>query len=64
MRQTGIMAEEAGDVLWYLAEIADALGITLEDIARRNIAKLRNRYPDGFDPERSRNREGEHEDHH
>ena len=51
------MAEEAGDVLWYLAEIADALGLTLEDIARRNIAKLRKRYPDGFDPERSINRE-------
>ena len=51
------MAEEAGDVLWYLAEIADALGTTLEDIARRNIDKLRNRYPDGFDPDRSRNRE-------
>lgn len=52
------MAEEAGDVLWYLAEIADALGLPLEDIARRNIDKLRKRYPDGFDPERSRNREG------
>ena len=51
------MAEEAGDVMWYLAEIADALGLTLEDIARRNIDKLRKRYPDGFDPERSRNRE-------
>ena len=50
------MAEEAGDVLWYLAEIADALGLTMEDIARRNIDKLRKRYPEGFDPERSRNR--------
>ena len=58
------MAEEAGDVMWYLAEIADALGITMEDIARRNIDKLIKRYPDGFDPERSRNREEEHEDHH
>ena len=58
------MAEEAGDVLWYLAEIADALWLTLEEIARRNINKLLNRYPDGFDPERSINREGEHEDHH
>lgn len=58
------MAEEAGDVLWYLAEIADALGVTLEDIARRNIDKLRKRYPEGFDPERSINREGENEDHH
>lgn len=53
------MAEEAGDVLWYLAEIADALGLPLEEIALRNINKLRNRYPDGFDPERSINREGE-----
>ena len=53
------MAEEAGDVMWYLAEIADALGVTLEDIARRNIDKLLKRYPDGFDPERSINREGE-----
>lgn len=58
------MAEEAGDVLWYLAEIADALDVTLEEIARRNIEKLSKRYPDGFDPERSINREGEHEDHH
>ena len=58
------MAEEAGDVMWYLAEIADALGLTMEDIARRNIEKLLKRYPDGFDPERSINREGEHEDHH
>lgn len=53
------MADEAGDVLWYLAEIADAFGFTLEDIARRNIDKLLKRYPDGFDPERSRNRDGE-----
>ena len=58
------MAEEAGDVLWYLAEISDALGVTLEDIARRNIDKLLKRYPDGFDPERSINRDGEHEDQH
>ena len=51
------MAEEAGDVMWYLAEIADALGLTLEDISRLNIDKLRKRYPDGFDPERSMHRE-------
>ena len=51
------MAEEAGDVMWYLAESADALGMTLEDIARRNIDKLLKRYPEGFDPERSMHRE-------
>ena len=58
------MAEEAGDVLWYLAEIADAMGLTLEEIALRHIDKLRKRYPNGFDPERSIHREGEHENHH
>ena len=58
------MIEEAGDVLWYLSELADGLDISLEDIAIRNIEKLARRYPDGFDPERSMHREGEHEDHH
>ena len=48
--------EEAGDVLWYLAEIAATCGFTLEDVALANIAKLRRRYPDGFDTERSKNR--------
>ena len=42
--------EEAGDVLWYLAEIAAALDMTLEEVALANIAKLKRRYPDGFDP--------------
>lgn len=42
------MAIELGDVLWYLADIATALGLTLEEIAAMNVAKLRARYPDGF----------------
>ena len=53
------LAEETGDVLWYVAETAAGLGLTLEDIARMNIEKLKRRYPDGFDAERSRHREGE-----
>ncbi len=48
--------EELGDVLWYLAEIAAALDMTLEEVALANIAKLQRRYPDGFDTERSKNR--------
>lgn len=53
------MIKEAGDVLWYVAELAAGLGITLEDIASRNIEKLSGRYPDGhFDAERSIHREG------
>lgn len=47
------MAEELGDVLWYAAETSAGLGVTLEEVARRNIDKLKRRYPDGFDPERS-----------
>lgn len=46
--------KEMGDVLWYLALLADALETTLDEVAARNIAKLRARYPDGFDPSRSK----------
>lgn len=47
------LAEEVGDVLWYIAETAAGLGVSLEEIAQRNIDKLKARYPQGFDPERS-----------
>lgn len=50
------VAEELGDVLWYVALMADAIGIGMAEVAERNIEKLRERYPAGFDPERSRNR--------
>ena len=50
------MAKELGDVLWYVAEIATGLGMTLEDVARMNIDKLLARYPDGFDADKSMNR--------
>jgi len=51
------LANELGDVLWYLALAADTLSYTLEDIAKMNLAKLSHRYPEGFSPERSRNRD-------
>jgi NTP pyrophosphatase (non-canonical NTP hydrolase) len=55
------MQKEIGDVLWYLAAYATAMGLSLGDIARTNNAKLlgeSGRYPDGtFDPARSINRE-------
>ena len=50
------LAEELGDVAWYLAETAYALDIPLEDIFRGNLDKLKKRYPDGFDSARSVNR--------
>lgn len=47
------LAKELGDVAWYLAETATALGYSLEDIFKMNIDKLKKRYPDGFDSEKS-----------
>ncbi len=44
---------ELGDIAWYLAETAMVLDITLEEVLTRNIEKLRKRYPQGFDTERS-----------
>lgn len=51
------LIEELGDVAWYLAVCAEALGVTLEEVLKRNIDKLKTRYPDGFDKARSINRE-------
>jgi len=51
------LAKELGDIAWYLAETAYALGIPLEDIFQANIEKLAKRYPDGFSSERSIRRE-------
>ena len=50
------LAKELGDVAWYLAEAAWALDISLEDILRGNLDKLKKRYPQGFDAEKSMNR--------
>ena len=50
------LSKELGDVLWYLAVMADALGLSLNQVASENIEKLRARYPEGFSEERSLNR--------
>lgn len=51
------LIEELGDVLWYCAELAAGLDVGLAEVARRNIEKLRRRYPEGFSMERSVNRD-------
>lgn len=38
------LKEEIGDVMWYLAVLADSLDLDLEEIAVMNIAKLKERY--------------------
>ncbi len=50
------LIDELGDVAWYIARIADVIGVELEDILEHNIEKLRKRYPDGFSKEASINR--------
>lgn len=39
------LAEELGDVLYYLSVLADHYGYDLSDIARINMSKLEERYP-------------------
>lgn len=50
------LIEELGDVAWYLAETAYALGVDLESVLAGNIQKLKERYPEGFSIEKSINR--------
>lgn len=50
---TDHLAKELGDVCWYLAVTADAIGYDFESILKMNIDKLRARYPDGFSSDKS-----------
>ena len=50
------LKKELGDVLWYLSNICNVLGYSLEDIAKMNIEKLKKRYPNGFNTKDSVNR--------
>lgn len=42
------MLEEIGDAMWYIAIACDALGVPLETVMERNIAKLKARFGDKF----------------
>jgi NTP pyrophosphatase (non-canonical NTP hydrolase) len=39
--------DELGDVLWYVAQLCDASGLTMEAVASRNIEKLKDRQQRG-----------------
>ncbi len=51
------LAEELGDIMWYIAITAEAIGTNLDDVMALNVEKLEKRYPKGFEKERSVNRE-------
>ncbi len=52
------LTKELGDVMWYIAAVADEFNISMNDIALGNIKKLKHRYKDGkFSSEASKNRE-------
>lgn len=51
--------KEIGDVCWYIAMICHSMGWDLDKIMQMNIDKLKSRYPDGFDTEKSNHRKKE-----
>jgi NTP pyrophosphatase (non-canonical NTP hydrolase) len=51
------LLKELGDIAWYLAEAAYALDTPLDTVLEQNIAKLKARYPEGFETEKSMNRQ-------
>lgn len=50
------LKRELGDVLWMVSELASAEGWSLSGVAMVNVEKLRKRYPEGFESERSLHR--------
>lgn len=52
------VVDEMGDLMWFMAELADCLKVELDFVGQCNIAKLLKRYPGaGFSAERSLHRD-------
>lgn len=50
------LKDELGDVFWYIALLCDVCGFTFEEIQEHNINKLKKRYPEEFEEQKSINR--------
>lgn len=48
--------KEVGDLLWFIAEYCTAMGWELEEVMQMNIDKLKARFPEGFDSDKSLHR--------
>ncbi len=51
------LAEEMGDMFWYMAIVADELGFEFEEVMEKNISKLKARYGEKFTEEKAENRD-------
>lgn len=51
------LAEEMGDMFWYMAIVADELGFKFEDVMDKNITKLKARYGEKFSEEKADQRD-------
>lgn len=47
------LKKEFGDLLWFIAEFATNAGWNFEELMIMNIEKLKARYPEGFEEEKS-----------
>lgn len=50
------LVKECGDCLWMIAEILDAVHVSMSNCMTANIQKLRARYPEGFEAYKSLHR--------
>ena len=48
--------KELGDLMWFVAEYCTAMGWFLEDVMQINIDKLKARFPEGFEIDKSLHR--------
>ena len=42
------VVDELGDLLWYIARLADEMGVALSEVAERNVSKLTSRRERGM----------------
>ena len=48
--------KELGDLLWFAAEYCTAMNWNMDEVAQLNIDKLRARFPEGFEVDKSLHR--------
>lgn len=54
--ETDRLKDELSDQEWYIAATCETVGLKLSDVLEHNVAKLKKRYPDGWDAVKSKER--------